>query len=217
MLVIIWSFKQWYHYLKDTLNIEVWSDHKNLKHFMVQITLNDYQTHWLIQLALYDFTIHYWKSKLNSADDSFCHPDYMNQEFPDIIVLKLMPILSNKLRLAQSNSLEEAVLATVLLETDEQISVESLDSLTSDLIQALFLQVITWSAVRWTIYKFCSLDLSRENAILHKSTALDSSSDMKKKIALYKSSTLNSSDSFTALLLFAAQKRIALHEKKSVL
>ena len=80
---------------------------------------------------------------MNPADGPFCYSDYMNQEFSDTVVLKLMSTLSNKLRLAQSNSLEEAVLATVLLEMNKQIDVKSLDSLISDLIQALFLQVIT--------------------------------------------------------------------------
>ena len=78
------------------------------------------------------------------------------------------------------------------------------------MIQVLFLQIITQSAVRWVIYKFYSLDLSRKNAVLHKSTALDLSMNSKKKITLYKNSTFNSFDSSTALLLFIAEKKSVL-------
>jgi hypothetical protein len=40
LLAIVWSFKQWQHYLEGAPGIEVWSDHKNLKKFMSQTSLN---------------------------------------------------------------------------------------------------------------------------------------------------------------------------------
>jgi hypothetical protein len=68
LLAIVWSFKQWRHYLERAANIEVWSDYKNLKQFMVQPRLNGRQARWLIHLAPYDFTVHYRKGALSPAD-----------------------------------------------------------------------------------------------------------------------------------------------------
>ena len=59
LLAIVKSFRQWKHYLKGASEVEVWSDHQNLKQFMSQTTLNGRQVCWLLQLAPYNFTIHY--------------------------------------------------------------------------------------------------------------------------------------------------------------
>ena len=59
LMAIVMSFRQWRHYLEGVPEIEVWSDHANLKQFMSQMVLNGCQACWLIQLAPYDFTIQY--------------------------------------------------------------------------------------------------------------------------------------------------------------
>ncbi|KAG5716613.1 hypothetical protein E4T56_gene16305 [Termitomyces sp. T112] len=41
MLAIIWSFKEWWHFLKSAWHkSEVWTDHKNLKYFQTAKKLN---------------------------------------------------------------------------------------------------------------------------------------------------------------------------------
>ena len=82
-----------------------------------------------------------------------------------------MSTLSNKLHL---NRLEFKEFATTTLETDEQISAADSISFIKSLTQALSLQVITWSAVRWAIshesidsLKFLST-LNRDSVILDK-------------------------------------------------
>ena len=37
LMTIIMSFRQWRHYLKNISEIKIWSDHENLKQFMIQI------------------------------------------------------------------------------------------------------------------------------------------------------------------------------------
>src|SRR5438045_931128 len=66
LLAIILGFHQWRHYLEGASEIEVWSDHQNLKQFMSQMMLNGHQARWLLQLAPYDFTIHYHKGSLSA-------------------------------------------------------------------------------------------------------------------------------------------------------
>ena len=58
----------------------------------------------------------------------------------DIMIVRLMSILSNKLHL---NRLEFKKLAIIILETDEQIDAANSISFIKSLIQALSLQVIT--------------------------------------------------------------------------
>jgi transposase InsO family protein len=135
LYAIVYSFKQWRHYLEGAPGIEVWSDHENLKQFMTQATLNGRQARWLIQLAPYDFTIHYRKGKLNPADGPSRRPDYVDEEGPDTVVSRLMPTLANKL-------------ATASRGADEQVSDVGADPLTVDLIRALSLQAVTRSEAR---------------------------------------------------------------------
>ena len=77
LMIIVMSFRQWRHYLESVLEIEVWSDHANLKWFMSQTVLNDCQACWLIQLTSYNFIIQYHQDNLNSADESLWRSDYI--------------------------------------------------------------------------------------------------------------------------------------------
>jgi hypothetical protein len=43
LMAIVMSFQQWRHYLEGSPEVEVWSDHENLKRFMSQTTLNGRQ------------------------------------------------------------------------------------------------------------------------------------------------------------------------------
>jgi len=149
LLAIVWSFKQWRHYLEGAPGIEVWSDHENLKRFMSQSALNGRQARWLIQLAPHDFTIHYRKGKLNPADGPSRRPDYMDEnEEPDTTIARLMPTLSNKLR---PDRLGPKELATASLGAGEQVGAADSVSSTESLTRALSLQVITRSAARRAI------------------------------------------------------------------
>ena len=77
LMTIVMSFKQWRHYLESISEIEVWSDHANLKWFMSQTVLNSHQACWLIQLMSYNFTIQYCQDTLNLADESSWRLNYI--------------------------------------------------------------------------------------------------------------------------------------------
>ena len=97
MLAIVMSFKQWRHYLDGAPEIEVWSDHENLKDFMAQTVINGRQARWLLFLAPYDFRIYYRKGALNPADGPSRRPDYqLGPELDKSPVGKLMPSLQAK-------------------------------------------------------------------------------------------------------------------------
>ena len=134
LLAIVWSFKQWRHYLEGATNIEVWSDHENLKRFMSQTSLNGRQARWLIHLAPYDFTIHYRKGHLNPADGPSRRPDYMDEKGPNTAVARLMPTLENKLATVSSGAGEQCV--------------KGCDPDAVSLIRALSMQTITRLATK---------------------------------------------------------------------
>jgi hypothetical protein len=164
LFAIVWSFKQWRHYLEGAPGIEVWSDHENLKQFMAQPQLNGRQARWLIKLAPYDFTIHYRKGVLNPADGPSRRPDYMeDNDPPDTAVARLMPTLRNKL-------------ATDSRGADEQSGVQGSEPCAESLIRALSLQVVTRSAARRVTSRSDSLEnavVSQEGATLYENVHLD--------------------------------------------
>ena len=60
LLAIVDAFKQWRHHLRSDLydgKIMVYSDHKNLEHFMTTKKLNQRQLRWMEELTGYNFKI----------------------------------------------------------------------------------------------------------------------------------------------------------------
>jgi hypothetical protein len=96
MMAIVISFEHWHHYLDGASDVEVFSNHQNLKSFISQTQLNGRQTHWLIKLLLYDFQIFYRKGTLNPADGPLRRLDYLAdaEEVDLILVSQLLPTLS---------------------------------------------------------------------------------------------------------------------------
>ena len=60
MLAIIRVLEKWRHFLKGATHlVEIWTDHKNLEHFMMAKKLNRRQVHWSLHLARFDFLLHH--------------------------------------------------------------------------------------------------------------------------------------------------------------
>ncbi|RJE17540.1 to reverse transcriptase, partial [Aspergillus sclerotialis] len=69
LFAIVWSFKQWRHYLEGAqYPIEVFSDHANLQSFMRQPKINGRQARWCLYLTPFEFIIKHRPGKLNPAD-----------------------------------------------------------------------------------------------------------------------------------------------------
>jgi transposase InsO family protein len=69
LFAIVYSFKQWRHYLEGSkYPVEVLSDHANLQTFMKQPKLNGRQARWLMFLTPFEFTIRHRSGKTNPAD-----------------------------------------------------------------------------------------------------------------------------------------------------
>lgn len=71
LLAIVDSFKQWRHYLEGSSHqITVYTDHRNLEHFMGSKQLNRRQARWSVTLSGYNFIVKYRPGKHNSNADA---------------------------------------------------------------------------------------------------------------------------------------------------
>ena len=74
LLVIICTFKEWRSELKETAEqVQVITDHKNLKYFMIIKQLSCCQAHWSEFLSQFNFIIQYCSEKLNNCADALTH------------------------------------------------------------------------------------------------------------------------------------------------
>ena len=64
MLAIIRALEEWRHFLEGAPDkFEIWTDHKNLEHFMSAKKLNHRQARWSLTLARFDFVMHHRPGK----------------------------------------------------------------------------------------------------------------------------------------------------------
>ena len=100
LLIIVAAFKQWRHYLKNSLySIKILSDHNNLKRLMTKKKLNSRQARWAQILAIYDFEIFHRSNNKNFANDPSRRPDY---EKISLLKITLLSTLQNKLTLSSN-------------------------------------------------------------------------------------------------------------------
>jgi len=60
MLAIICMLEEWRHFLEGATHpVEIWTDHRNLKYFMMAKKLNRHQARWSLHLARFDFLLHH--------------------------------------------------------------------------------------------------------------------------------------------------------------
>ena len=100
LLVIITTFKQWKHYLKNNaFSIKMWFDHNNLRNFIKQKKLNQRQIRWALILIVYDFEIFHKSRKTNFVNESSRR---LNYEKTSTLNIKFLSSLQNKLTLSKN-------------------------------------------------------------------------------------------------------------------
>ena len=70
MLGVIRCLGVWRHFLEGTrIKFKLWTNHKNLEHFMTHQNLNHRQARWALSLSRFDFILKYVpRSKMRKAD-----------------------------------------------------------------------------------------------------------------------------------------------------
>ena len=78
LLIIVFAFKQWRHYLKRTRKqVLVLTNHRNLSRFMITTKLSSRQIRWAQKLSRYNFVIDYRFDSKNFANDLSRRFDHM--------------------------------------------------------------------------------------------------------------------------------------------
>jgi hypothetical protein len=80
LLAIIHALKTWRHYLLTGKHFRILTDHKSLKHFQTQPTLNQREARWAEVLAEFDTEIIYAPGESNSVADSLSRYPCLNNE-----------------------------------------------------------------------------------------------------------------------------------------
>jgi hypothetical protein len=63
-------FKIWQHHLEGSASqVEVFTDHKNLKYFSTSKTLMRRQAQWSEYLNAFNLSLHFWPGKLGAKPD----------------------------------------------------------------------------------------------------------------------------------------------------
>jgi len=71
MLAIIRALEEWRHFLKGATHlVEIWTNHKNLEHFMTAKKLNHRQAHWSLHLARFDFLLYHCPRRTMGKPDA---------------------------------------------------------------------------------------------------------------------------------------------------
>jgi hypothetical protein len=78
LMAIIKAFEEWKPYLSGTTHeVQVYTDHKNLRYFTTTKELNGRQTRWAEFLSQFNFVIHYKKGTENARADALSRrPDH---------------------------------------------------------------------------------------------------------------------------------------------
>ena len=119
LLTIVAAFKQWRHYLKNSLySIKILSDHNNLKKLITKKKLNSKQVRWAQILATYDFKIFHRSNNKNPANNPSRRSDYKKISSLKITLLSTLQnkltLLSNEKSLTQNERKNSIELTPVL-------------------------------------------------------------------------------------------------------
>jgi len=71
MLAIICALEKWRHFLERATHlVKIWTNHKNLKYFMMAKKLNYCQAHWSLHLARFDFLLYHCPGRTMGKPDA---------------------------------------------------------------------------------------------------------------------------------------------------
>jgi len=93
MLAIICTLEEWRHFLKgETHLVEIWTNHKNLKYFMMTKKLNCHQAYWSLHLTRFDFLLHHCPRRTMGKPDALSRrADHRNRALDNKNIVLLQP------------------------------------------------------------------------------------------------------------------------------
>jgi len=117
MLAIICALKEWRHFLEGaTYLIEIWTNHKNLKYFMMAKKLNCRQAHWSLHLARFDFLLYHCpRCTMGKPDALSRRADHRNgaSDNENIVLLRLEVLAVHALEEVELTGIEQKILSNI--------------------------------------------------------------------------------------------------------
>jgi len=117
MLAIICMLEEWRHFLEGvTYPIEIWTDHKNLKYFMMAKKLNRRQARWSLHLARFNFLLHHRPGRTMGKPDTLSRrADHRNgaSDNENIVLLRPEFLAVHALKGVELTGVEQKILSDI--------------------------------------------------------------------------------------------------------
>jgi len=117
MLAIICVLEEWRHFLEGaTYPVEIWTDHKNLKYFMMAKKLNCCQAHWSLHLARFDFLLYHCPRRTMGKPDALSRrADHGNRASnnENVVLLRLEFLVVHVLERVELTGMEQKILSDI--------------------------------------------------------------------------------------------------------
>jgi len=117
MLAIICALEEWRHFLEGATHpVEIWTDHKNLKYFMIAKKLNRHQARWSLYLARFNFLLHHRPGRtMGKLDTLSRRADHGNgaSDNENIVLLRLEFLAVRALEGVELVGVEQKILSDI--------------------------------------------------------------------------------------------------------
>ena len=114
MLAIIHALEEWRHFLEGVTHpVEIWTDHKNLKYFIMVKKLNRCQACWSLHLARFDFLLYYHpRHTMGKPDTLSRRADHGNRasDNENVILFWLEFLVARALERIELTDIEQKIL-----------------------------------------------------------------------------------------------------------
>ena len=117
ILAIICALEEWRHFLERATHLlEIWTNHKNLKYFMMAKKLNRRQAHWSLHLARFDFLLHHCpRCTMGKPDTLSRRANHRNgtSDNENIVLLRPESLVVHALKGVQLIGKEQKILSSI--------------------------------------------------------------------------------------------------------
>ena len=117
MLAIIHALEEWRHFLERATHlVEIWTNYKNLKYFMMAKKLNHRQAHWSLYLARFDFLLHHHPRRTMGKPDALLRrADHRNgaSDNENVVLLRPEFLAVHTLEGVELTGIEQKILSDI--------------------------------------------------------------------------------------------------------
>ncbi|VDC02144.1 unnamed protein product [Peniophora sp. CBMAI 1063] len=145
LLAIIRALEDWRHYLEGSPHqVEIFTDHKNLKYFTTAQKLNRRQAWWALYLSRFDFILRHRPGQYNHADPMSRHLDHclgISEDNSNRVLFLAAKVSINATQLVSLDDVRQQILDT---DVKDQEVMEALCIIKEEGLAALKRKLVGW-------------------------------------------------------------------------